>query len=61
MGRSGRGGGMSAAVAERITDLFNGDMPDDANWLELLLKNRLDQLPYPAEGERWNAGKHSRR
>ncbi|MFC6284822.1 MULTISPECIES: acyl-CoA dehydrogenase [Polaromonas] len=49
---------MSAAVAERITDLFNGDMPDDANWLELLLKNRLDQLPYPGRGgtlERWKA------
>ncbi|MES2280177.1 MAG: acyl-CoA dehydrogenase [Pseudomonadota bacterium] len=45
-------------MPERIADLFNGDMPDDANWLSLLLSKRLDQLPLPGNGstlERWRA------
>ncbi|MEO7886996.1 MAG: acyl-CoA dehydrogenase [Polaromonas sp.] len=45
-------------MSERIGDLFNGDMPDDANWLSLLIQNRLDRLPMPGKGstlERWSA------
>ncbi len=49
---------MSARIAEQITDLFDGEMPDDADWLSLLIRNRLDQLAMPGEGatlERWRA------
>lgn len=49
---------MSARVAEQIADLFNGDMPDDADWLSLLIEAGLDQLPMPGEGwtlERWRS------
>lgn len=47
-----------SALAERITDLFNGDMPDEADWLTLLLERELDQLPMPGQGatlDRWRA------
>ena len=49
---------MSAGVAELIADLFKGAPPDNVNWLTLLRKNRLDQLPMPGEGStlaRWRA------
>ena len=49
---------MTAGIAELISDLFNGELPDDANWLTLLREKRLDQLPMPGEGstlERWQA------
>ncbi len=48
----------SERFAERITELFNAGMPQDANWLSLLLKNQLDQLPLPGAGQtlqRWRA------
>lgn len=49
---------MNTGVAERITDLFDGDMPDDADWLSLLIRGGLDDLPMPGSGqtlERWRA------
>lgn len=49
---------MSAGIAERIAELFDGSMPDDANWLSLLRTQQLDQLPMPGAGstlERWRA------
>jgi hypothetical protein len=49
---------VSAGLHERIGDLFDGDMPDDADWLSLLIKNKLDILPMPGEGstlDRWRA------
>lgn len=56
-GRNG-GGRMNSMVAERIAELFNGDMPDSSDWLALLITNGLDQLPMPGSGstlERWQA------
>ncbi|MES2946373.1 MAG: acyl-CoA dehydrogenase [Pseudomonadota bacterium] len=47
-----------SSVAERITRLFEGDAPHDANWLAHLLRNKLDQLPMPGAGatlDRWRA------
>lgn len=49
---------MSPGIAELMADLFNRELPDNANWLTLLRKNRLDQLPMPGEGStlaRWRA------
>ncbi len=49
---------VTGGLAERIGDLFNGDMPDDANWLSLLINNKLDLLPMPGKGstlDRWRA------
>jgi alkylation response protein AidB-like acyl-CoA dehydrogenase len=49
---------MTRDLAHAITELFNGDMPDDANWLGLLIGNGLDQLPRPGAGQtldRWRA------
>lgn len=45
-------------VPERIAELFNAGLPQNGEWLSLLLKNRLDQLPLPGAGqtlERWRA------
>lgn len=47
-----------STVAERIGDLFNGDMPDQADWLTRLREKALDQLPMPGKGatlDRWRA------
>jgi hypothetical protein len=45
---------MNSAVAELIAELFNGDMPDDSDWLALLITHGLDRLPMPAQ--RFHAG-----
>ncbi|WP_411881890.1 acyl-CoA dehydrogenase [Polaromonas sp. YR568] len=49
---------MNSAVAQLIGDLFNGDMPDDSDWLARLISNGLDRLPMPGSGStlaRWQA------
>ena len=49
---------MTRNLPERITNLFNVDMPDDKNWLSLLVTHGLDQLTMPGAGrtlERWMA------
>lgn len=49
---------MREGMAERITDLLGGEMPNDADWLSLLISKQFDQLPMPGEGhtlERWRA------
>ena len=49
---------MNSAVAQLIAELFNGDMPDDSDWLTLLITHGLDRLPMPGSGStlaRWQA------
>lgn len=49
---------LSEHLPERIGELFKANMPADADWLSLLIKNKLDQLPMPGEGatlHRWSA------
>jgi alkylation response protein AidB-like acyl-CoA dehydrogenase len=49
---------VTASVATRICGLFNAGIPQGDNWLSMLLKNELDQLPMPGAGAtlaRWRA------
>jgi alkylation response protein AidB-like acyl-CoA dehydrogenase len=44
---------VSSSFADRITALFDGAVPDDRDWLRLLVGEGLDQLPMPGEGDTW--------
>lgn len=49
---------MTDAVAERISKLFDAGLPQGGDWLQLLLNNKLDDLPQPGAGAtlaRWRA------
>lgn len=55
---SGLSARLSEHLPERIGELFKANMPADADWLSLLIENKLDQLPMPGEGatlHRWSA------